>query len=686
VLGVTIVSLFTTATTSSATPNDARRAAYVTESATRYAFSELRNSGFATGVVNALNTTTYNLDPVGSFTFNIFGPWFKANETKAISDETEPKTIQLKVPVGTPPAEWVAQNTGNLWMVNYDYLDLGLAKARDGIKSWTPDVDDPTILTITTNGDFVANQGERVCLAVKLSSSQSIADGEDLYVTTVAKDFFPGYGGVININRIDYVYKRLVYEPDNNRVKLEHITAAGLPNAESASAFPLDLNINQDFIVLSPRNYFVIPTGTANTVTVAGNLDRALNIYNSTNGGVGVTGNPDIDFNQFNLDDDLNAIGTTGYVSVEDDAKKIEIGRAPVANQVDFGGIWFNKDMTIGGKAQVCSSGKCEFGGGVRVFFKLVYEGTADGLTFALINGANNETSSIGGDIEMGELLGYGGDSRNKVIPPDSTATTADFLDGTGKGLQHPKIALEFDTYNNNPNEVSCDGDTIKDNSRNDPFPVKREKDALQFVFWGSTSLPTQLPCRDYTIDLIDFEDHPTEDHPTYDDNRHGVGPLSTRNIKDKVVIVKDGVVTSFPGGTGTDSGGVSREGVSVSNELDWLNEGPWAVRLEVMRSPPDPMDPDAVSYTLHAWILQCTIEDTEDCANISGTFYEDTRIQYSATPHLAQTIELTETEHLDFDTFIFGFTGATGPSKTQTAEITDVKLSFIRFNDPIAP
>ena len=41
VLGVTIVSLFTTATSSSATPNDARRARYVTESAMRYAFSEL---------------------------------------------------------------------------------------------------------------------------------------------------------------------------------------------------------------------------------------------------------------------------------------------------------------------------------------------------------------------------------------------------------------------------------------------------------------------------------------------------------------------------------------------------------------------------------------------------------------------------------------------------------------------
>ncbi len=57
VLGVTMVSLFTTATSSSATPNNARRADYASESGMRYAFSELRNTDFATATINKLNST-----------------------------------------------------------------------------------------------------------------------------------------------------------------------------------------------------------------------------------------------------------------------------------------------------------------------------------------------------------------------------------------------------------------------------------------------------------------------------------------------------------------------------------------------------------------------------------------------------------------------------------------------------
>jgi hypothetical protein len=147
--------------------------------------------------------------------------------------------------------------------------------------------------------------------------------------------------------------------------------------------------------------------------------------------------------------------------------------------------------------------------------------------------------------------------------------------------------------------------------------------------------------------------------------------------------------VTSVRAGTADTVGG---ETVTVDNDIDWLEgattKGPWAVRLEVMRSlePKDPnADPKKYEYTLHAWIWQCS-PDPNACDNLFGTFYEDTRIQYSVTPHLVQTIELTEAEHLDFAKFIFGFTGATGQSHSQSALITDFKLSFIRFNDPIAP
>ncbi len=65
-----------------------------------------------------------------------------------------------------------------------------------------------------------------------------------------------------------------------------------------------------------------------------------------------------------------------------------------------------------------------------------------DGFTFALINSSNNDRTSVGGDIDLGELLGYAGDSR-KVSPP--TALT-DFLDPAAsladKGLCRPKWPL----------------------------------------------------------------------------------------------------------------------------------------------------------------------------------------------------------------------------------------------------
>ena len=140
--------------------------------------------------------------------------------------------------------------------------------------------------------------------------------------------------------------------------------------------------------------------------------------------------------------------------------------------------------------------------------------------------------------------------------------------------------------------------------------------------------------------------------------------------------------MTSVVDGTDVTVGG---EEVTVDDAVDWLNgastAGPWAVRLEVMRSLSQNAD-SKYEYTLHAWIRQCA---TDACANISGTFYEDTRIQYSAAPHLAQTIELPQSGHDDFDTFIFGFTGAAGQASSQNAEITNFKLSFIRSNDPIA-
>ena len=135
VLGVIIVSLFTTAATSSATPNDARRVDYIRESAIRIAFSELRNTNFDPDTINDLNSLTYHLEPSGSFSFNVFGPWF---DSSAQYDYSSGSTITVTVPEGKIPDGFTIPSW--IWLVNYEYVDtasLDLTRARDPVASFS---------------------------------------------------------------------------------------------------------------------------------------------------------------------------------------------------------------------------------------------------------------------------------------------------------------------------------------------------------------------------------------------------------------------------------------------------------------------------------------------------------------------------------------------------------------------
>jgi hypothetical protein len=125
----------------------------------------------------------------------------------------------------------------------------------------------------------------------------------------------------------------------------------------------------------------------------------------------------------------------------------------------------------------------------------------------------------------------------------------------------------------------------------------------------------------------------------------------------------------------------------------NWLTEGPWAVRLEVLRST-TPNGSGKYEYTLKTWLKKCA---DADCTNLVGTsFFQNTRFEYDwATAGIApmtQTIELSNTAtpppgqldflHDRFDRFLFGFTSASTAS--QTIEIRKFQLSFIRPNDPV--
>ena len=426
-LGVTMVSLFTTTTTSSATPNDARRAFNMAESGVRYAFSELRDYDFAEATINRLNSTTYNLADGGSFSIRAFSLWFESPSDQSSNPYT------LNIPRGRLPLDFIVPANSNIWIINFEYLDTtDLTGARSIVSAYNR-VNDST-LRINVIGDFNVSTGERLCLGVMPSTSQGpLTAGADLYVERIARDFFPRFNGAINVNRFDYSYDRLVDEPANDRVKLENLTASRFNNPDGA--FPLsvtkttDTPYTGDFIALSPRNYTVIPTGTSGSVTYGGNYDDAMNIYGTSL--LPIPPKPDIDADDFtgNLREHETS---SSFISVNTNADTLNVGGGVTpGTDAEFGAGWYDASKSIGGNENMCQSGNCLFNLGVRVFFvlKIINRQQGDGLTFALMNGTDNSVNSVGGDIELGELMGYAGDSRL-----DAAGTI--FLDGVGEGIE----------------------------------------------------------------------------------------------------------------------------------------------------------------------------------------------------------------------------------------------------------
>jgi len=62
------------------------------------------------------------------------------------------------------------------------------------------------------------------------------------------------------------------------------------------------------------------------------------------------------------------------------------------------------------------------------------------------------------------------------------------------------------------------------------------------------------------------------------------------------------------------------------------------------------------ISYILRTWVRQC---QQADCSDVTGSFYDDTRLTYSPVlrpPQMEQTINLSSTENNQFQRFVFGF------------------------------
>jgi hypothetical protein len=125
VLGVVMVSLFTSTTASTVTRNDNRRARYMAESGMRYAFSEIRKADFDLNhMINTLNTTTYKIGGTESFTINAFTPWFEADGD---TNNSGVGTLPLLVPIGTVPVGYtIPVPPDSIYAINYEFTGLNL--------------------------------------------------------------------------------------------------------------------------------------------------------------------------------------------------------------------------------------------------------------------------------------------------------------------------------------------------------------------------------------------------------------------------------------------------------------------------------------------------------------------------------------------------------------------------------
>lgn len=318
-----------------------------------------------------------------------------------------------------------------------------------------------------------------------------------------------------------------------------------------------------------------------------------------------------------------------------------------------FGALWHSGGAVQGN----CSGGKCDFGTGFRAFFVFQFEpgSSGDGFTFAFfngdgtdVNGVKNDLNSVGGHFDRGELLGYAGDSRI-----DSAG--ASFLDGKGgRGIQPPKMAIEFDVYPNfGPANVCASGSRRDGNNT----PPDNSRNHVGYVFWGDN---TNSSCTT------------TVGRNTYDDNRHNNGADTStepRNSRSP----SDGADTSY-----FDASSL------WSSNTDWLLSNTptniYAFRVEVTRASTQNSNTNYF-YSINSWIKQCT---TSDCSDVITNFpgYDNTKISYAPLPAdlpvLRRTIELNQTYHNYFNTFFFGWTAATGGA-TQNVTINNFRMNFIK-------
>lgn len=529
VLGVSMVSLFSTSVTSSAVRNDNRRAFYLAESGLRYGLSELRQKGFSSSDIATLNDTEYKIPPTGKFDINIFGAWFKSPADQSLNSGT----LNVEIDKGKIPLSFFEKALPAV------IGDLYLAVASLDPRSETPGPADAEFSEVNgfsyTPGDFVSfifnladdfviGKNKDVCLAVMPLNTDPFSPGSAssyLDLKPSASNIFPKTDGSFILKGLTYYYETAKLEDGKFRLR-------GIKERPGVDGPDPVVFESSDLILLAPNNYFITSKGTYGEVTFGGDLDYAASLSDHS-----YHEKPDIELDiskvaQRESNESFISGGTEG-----------ENPYLRISGSTGLGAMWYNQNLFLGGLGGLkdvndyyCAAGRCFFARGLRVFFTLELGSitpppVGEGLIFAIINGIDNSNASIGGDAERSELLGYAGDGRldaSGSLYPLSTA----------HGLFPPKVGLEFDSkvnfsdmFENKPVNFCSSPTNLKTNTRNDP----NARDAVQYVFWGNNSIDAD--CRD--------------DLPSYDDNRHSADLFPWLPDEDRDWKVSIGSIESSP-------------------------------------------------------------------------------------------------------------------------------------------
>lgn len=384
---------------------------------------------------------------------------------------------------------------------------------------------------------------------------------------------------------------------------------------------------------------------SAKTATITSIGKSCANITASTSSQSATVNLPKInnviDFT--NLADDFmltTALQSTNPITVDPSTRTITFGTVDKGEH-NAAAIWYAGNATIG-----CVNGNCTMDNGLRAYFDVQWNpaSRADGLVFGVISAVTNAAGSVGGDPYMGELMGWAG---------PGTAT------GSGKGIQPPKIGLEFDTWYNGGCAATPNTSVFLAASRCDPTQVSdrtkanenNSPDHLAYVFWGSNSSPSPAS-QTVTISTSSGTTTVTRSGINYDDNKHGAGAGTST----------EPVASNDPDNDGNGLFGV----YYPSTPLNWLRRGTkYFMRHELTRLT------TASSGSTYCYVLKTWITDTDPDAA-----FKTVTADYNTTPTMQQVVFLNADYHAKMNKIFFGWTEATGDF-AQKITVGNFNLAF---------